>query len=137
MVLNITSVSKGCVERVTGSLVLQLERSRRLGLLGFSPRNPATGFRFPTRLRSSKTRIGVVRSPFVYKKSGEAFLLVCYKCKLVIALSPPSLGRLRLLLRSLPLRGVEITFSFFDKTDAATFVPLSRVKIPASVEATS
>lgn len=118
LVVNLSSVSRMRLELATSHLVRRAERARCLGLLGVSARTPALGFLTPVRHRPKKKRVGVIRSPFVYKKSGEAFVLARHRHRVVLYAPLPALGRLRHLLRFAPLSGVELTISSFELVSA-------------------
>ena len=106
-VLNLTSSSKRDLARAcrqtSRSLELYFRFTRSLGKLGF--RRPfalrSFGFRSPNRWRPLRKKLSVIRSPFVYKKTGDTFIFSRHRARLAFRVpSTACLSDIRFLMQA-------------------------------------
>lgn len=106
-VINLTSSSRRDLAKACRHISRSLERyyrlSRVLAKAGSwrSVQICSFGFRSPNRWRPLRKRISVIRSPFVYKKTGDTFIYSRHRARLAFMITPTDyhLGVGRLALR--------------------------------------
>lgn len=107
LVINLTSSSRRDLAKACRHISRSLERyyrlSRVLAKTGFCrPVQVCSfGFRSPNRWRPLRKRISVIRSPFVYKKTGDTFIYSRHRARLSFMVAPTDyhIGVARLALR--------------------------------------
>ena len=128
-VLNLTSSSRRDLARACRQTSRSLERyfrfSRALAKAGLqrSVIVQSFGYRSPNRWRPLRKRISVIRSPFVYKKTGETFFFSRHRARLAfqVTSSDINVGVLRFMLYlgggSAAFTNVELRLTTFSSHD--------------------